>query len=91
MDSRDLTTKQADELYQRLRPMFSYLVDLQSRMEQRQFDADDRLYLEVKAARYAMQLLYIGSFAGPRMGAIRGAHYFLPLHCDCQPQRPLAY
>ena len=57
MDSRDLTTKQADELYQRLRPMFSYLVDLQTRMEQRQFDADDRLYLEVKAARYAMQLL----------------------------------
>ena len=57
MDSRDLTTEQADELYQRLRPMFSYLVNLQSRMEQRQFDADDRLYLEVKAARYALQLL----------------------------------
>jgi hypothetical protein len=35
----------------------SYLIDLQTHMEQRQFDADDRLYLEVKAARYSMQLL----------------------------------
>ena len=57
MDSRDLTSKQADELYQRLRPMFHYLADLQRRMEQRQFDPDDRLYLEVKTARSAMQLL----------------------------------
>jgi hypothetical protein len=37
--------------------MFSYLVDLQTRMEQRQFEADDRLFLEVKAARDAIQLL----------------------------------
>ena len=41
----------------RLRPAFTYLVKLQRRMEERGFDGNDRLYLEVKATRDDMQLL----------------------------------
>ena len=57
MDSRDLTASQASEIYQRLRSASDYLAALERRMAERQFQADDRLYLEVRAARYAMQLL----------------------------------
>jgi hypothetical protein len=56
MHSGDLTREQVERLHDRLRPMFSYLVDLQTRMEQRQFSRADRLYQEVAATRYAMQL-----------------------------------
>jgi len=57
MDSRDVTARQADEIYKRLRPASDYLAALERRMAERQFGADDRLFLEVRAARYAMQLL----------------------------------
>jgi hypothetical protein len=57
MDSSDITPSQADALYKELRTAFHYLAKLQSRMEQQQFPPDDRLYLEVKTARNAMQLL----------------------------------
>jgi len=57
MEASDLTSSQADELHKRIRPMLDYLASLQRRMEERQFYGDDRLYLEVKAARYAVQLL----------------------------------
>jgi hypothetical protein len=57
MNSSDLTPSQAETLYKELRPAFSYLAKLQARMEAQQFPPDDRLYLEVKTARNAMQLL----------------------------------
>jgi hypothetical protein len=57
MNSSDLTSSQADEIYKRLRPASAYLAALERRMAERQFDGDDRLYLEVRAARCAMQLL----------------------------------
>jgi hypothetical protein len=57
MEASDLTATQVSELYAKVRPMFHYLAKLQKRMEERQFYADDRLYLEVKTARHAMQLL----------------------------------
>jgi hypothetical protein len=57
MRSGDLTAEQVEKLHERLRPMFSYLVNLPTRTEQRQFSRADRLYQEVAAARYAMQLL----------------------------------
>ena len=57
MQSSDLTSSQANALYVRLRPQFEYLASLEKRMAERKFNPDDRLYLEVKAARYAMQLL----------------------------------
>jgi hypothetical protein len=57
MDASDLTSSQLEELYLRIRPMFHYLASLQKRMEEKQFSPDDRLYLEVRSARYAMQLL----------------------------------
>ena len=57
MEGHDITPLQAGKVYDRLRPMFHYLAELQERMEQRQFYGDDRLYLEVRTARYALQLL----------------------------------
>jgi hypothetical protein len=57
MHSGDLTSDQADKIHSRLRPAFSYLADLQSRMDERQFSKADSLYQEVAAARYPMQLL----------------------------------
>ena len=57
MDVSDLTAQQAAEIYKHVREAFHYLAALQQRMEQRQFLMGDRLYLEVKAARYAVQLL----------------------------------
>jgi len=57
MDSRDITASQADEIYKRLRPACSYLAALEQRMIDRQFGVDDRLFLEVRAARYSTQLL----------------------------------
>jgi hypothetical protein len=57
MDASDLTPTQAAKLHKRIRPMFEYLAAMQKRMDERQFYGDDRLYLEVRAARYAMQLL----------------------------------
>jgi hypothetical protein len=57
MDAHDLTASQATAMYEKIRPMLHYLASLERRMEERQFYADDRLYLEVKTARNAMQLL----------------------------------
>jgi hypothetical protein len=57
MDASDLTPTQAAKLHKRIRPMFDYLAAMQKRMDDRQFYRDDRLYLEVKAAHYALQLL----------------------------------
>jgi hypothetical protein len=57
MDSSDTTASQAAEIYKRLRPAADYLAALERRMKARQFYADDRLYFEVRAARYPVQLL----------------------------------
>lgn len=57
MDASQITPLQALQVYERLRPAFDYLVRLQRRMEQRGFDGNDRLYLEVKATRHDLQLL----------------------------------
>jgi hypothetical protein len=57
MNADDLTPSQAEKIYKSLRPSFAYLASLQSRMEARGWDQNDRLYLEVKRARDAMQLL----------------------------------
>jgi len=53
----DLTSSQVAELHKRIRPMLHYLAALERRMVERQFSGDDRLYLEVKTARNAVQLL----------------------------------
>jgi hypothetical protein len=57
MHSGDVTREQADKLLERIRPMFHYLSKLQKRMEERGFCDADRLLQQVKAARYALQLL----------------------------------
>lgn len=57
VNADDLTPLQALKLYERLRPSFEYLAQVQKRMEERGFHSSDRLYLEVKAARDVMQLL----------------------------------
>ena len=57
MNGDDLTPSQAEKIYKSLRPAFGYLAALQARMEAREWDRNDRLYLEVKTARDAMQLL----------------------------------
>jgi hypothetical protein len=57
MHSGDRTREQAEKLHERVRPMFSYLADLQKRMDERGFGSSDRLYQEVQAARSTMQLL----------------------------------
>ncbi len=57
MNADDLTPSQAEKIYKSLRPAFGYLASLQNRMEARGWDQNDRLYLEVKTARDAMQLL----------------------------------
>ena len=57
MHSGDITRDQAVKLHEKLRPMFSYLAELQMRMDEREFTKADRLYHEVAAARYTMQLL----------------------------------
>jgi hypothetical protein len=57
MNSGELEPWQANKLYLELRPAFHYLAKVQARMESQKFPADDRLYLEVKTARNAMQLL----------------------------------
>jgi len=40
-----------------LRTAFGYLARLQCRMDERGYDANDRLYLEVKATCHDLQLL----------------------------------
>jgi len=57
MHSGDLKREQVEQLHARLKPMFSYLAELQMRMDEREFSKADRLYHEVAAARYTMQLL----------------------------------
>ena len=57
MDARHLTPSQAEKMYVKLRPAFEYLAALQTRMDERQWERGDRLYLEIKAARDTMQLL----------------------------------
>jgi hypothetical protein len=57
MESSQLTPLQAELIYKQLRPMFNYLAKLRARMEAQQFPGNDRLYLEVKTARNAVQLL----------------------------------
>jgi len=57
MDSRDLSATLAAEIYKHIRDAFHYLAKLQARMEEREFLKGDRLYLEVQAARYAVQVL----------------------------------
>ena len=57
MDASQLTAQQAAEIYKHVREAFHYLAKLQQRMEEREFQKGDRLYLEVQAARYAVQVL----------------------------------
>jgi hypothetical protein len=57
MHSGDLTREQAERLHARIYPAFSYLADLQKRMDERGFSPSDRLYQEVQAARSTMHLL----------------------------------
>jgi hypothetical protein len=57
MDASQLSPQQAGDIYQHVRDAFHYLAALQKRMEERQFPQWDRLYVEVQAARYAIQLL----------------------------------
>jgi hypothetical protein len=57
MNASDLDAFQADIIYKRLRPAFDYLAALQRRMEEVGWEPTDRLYLEVKTARDAVQLL----------------------------------
>ena len=57
MNADDLTPSQAEKIYKSLRQSFAYLASLQNCMEARGWDQNDRLYLEVKTARDAMQLL----------------------------------
>jgi len=57
MHSGDVKREQVEQLHERLRPMLEYLAELQERLDKRQFSHADRLYWEVAAARYAMQIL----------------------------------
>ena len=57
MHSGNLTQEQIKVLYERIRPMESYLFELEQRMEQREFSEADRLFQEVKAATLNLHLL----------------------------------
>ena len=57
MHSGDLTREQVEKLHERIAPMSTYLYQLQTQMDERDFSHADRLYWEVVSARYATQLL----------------------------------
>ena len=57
MHAGQLTQEQLDKLHERLRPASRYLFEVQNRMDELDFSKADRLYKEVLAARYSLQLL----------------------------------
>ena len=59
MNSRDLTPEQAEALLNRLGPVLGYLNRVRSRMEQRHFPSDDRLYRMIVEARDKMHSLTV--------------------------------
>jgi hypothetical protein len=59
MDSRQLTTDQAKQLFAQLQPKVRYLHALRRRIEQRHFPPDDELRQAVQRACDAMQSLYM--------------------------------
>jgi hypothetical protein len=65
MDSRDLTVRQLDALFDRLRPMSYYLGKLRIRMAQRRFPEGDELSTLISEAETAMQrlTLHVNSLA----------------------------
>ena len=56
MNASDLTAWQAEKTYERICPAFESHAALQRRMEEQQFPGNDRLHIEVKAARDTMLL-----------------------------------
>ena len=54
MRSEHLTERQLEALAVRIRPMLTYLVRLEARMEKRGFSHDDRLMQLVREARKAV-------------------------------------
>jgi hypothetical protein len=59
MDSNEVTRRQARVIMARVGPMRDYLFRLRSRMEQRGFTREDRLFALVKAAELAIGELYV--------------------------------
>ena len=59
MDSSQLTTVQAKELSEAIRPKLFYLTQVQQRMEEKHFPPSDKLYQAVVKAQAAMQHLYM--------------------------------
>ena len=69
MDTDDLTTDQARQLHERIRPMLAYLYKLRGRMEQRGFPRDDELRQLVERAydsvhRLSVELHYLSCKSG---------------------------
>jgi hypothetical protein len=65
MDSRELSVKQLDALFDKLRPMASYLGKLRIRMEQKRFPEGDELATLINEAETALQrlTLHVNSLA----------------------------
>jgi len=59
MDSRDLSVRQLDALFDKLRPMAFYLGKLRQRMEAKRFPEGDELETLVREAETAMQRLVL--------------------------------
>jgi hypothetical protein len=57
MNASDMTPTQAEKTYRWIRPAFEMLAALQGRLEALGCDPNDRVFLEIKTARDAMQLL----------------------------------
>lgn len=59
MRSEQLTERQLEALAARVRPMLTYLVRLEARMEQQGFSKDDRLLRLVRDARRAVHDVHL--------------------------------
>src|SRR5262245_2163636 len=59
MNSRQLTTRQAEQLLEKIRPTTGYLRQLQARMIERGFPSNDPLLLVVNKAYDAMDHLFM--------------------------------
>jgi hypothetical protein len=68
MDSRDLSVRQLDALFDKLRPMAYYVAKVRKRMEQKRFPGGDELATLVREAETAMARLatHLNSLAAHR-------------------------
>lgn len=57
MDAEKLTPQQIAKLHDKIREIDHYFFELQGRMQAKKWYSEDRLYIEVCTARYAVRTL----------------------------------